>query len=325
LKLPDLCKQIEERFKEKVQVLLYVENDPAFRALLNKFLTQFNIDVVEAFSKEEIFINLEQEKFQILIILSKELKEGFSSLVFNIKTLAPESKILIILDFMILEYLYLLKVDFLDFFSWGVDDFIIKPFSLEEFKAKIFKLLEEYLMFKEIRKIEREDLITGVFNRKYFEEVIMEEAYRALRQKYPLVIFMISIDNFKWYNRHYGHQSGEKILRELAKVLQKSTREKIDKVCRYDEDKFVIIIPYINWRKSLAIAERIIKKWEEVNKEINLSIGISQILPEISLERSVSFLINRAKEALELAKKERENSYEVDRETLKLIHYSLKI
>ena len=221
MKLPDLCKQIEERFKEKVQVLLYVENDPAFRALLNKFLTQFNIDVVEAFSKEEIFINLEQEKFQILIILSKELKEGFSSLVFNIKTLAPESKILIILDFMILEYLYLLKVDFLDFFSWGVDDFIIKPFSLEEFKAKIFKLLEEYLMFKEIRKIEREDLITGVFNRKYFEEVIMEETYRALRQKYPLVIFMISIDNFKWYTQHYGHQSGEKILRELAKVLQK--------------------------------------------------------------------------------------------------------
>jgi diguanylate cyclase (GGDEF)-like protein len=322
LKLPDLCKQIEERFKEKVQALMYVENDPAFRALLNKFLTQFNIDVVEAFSKEEMFTNLEQEKYQILIILSKELKEGFSSFVFNIKTLAPESKILIILDFMILEYLYLLKVDFLDFFSWGVDDFIIKPFSLEEFKAKIFKLLKEYLMFKEIRKIEREDLVTGVFNRKYFEEVIMEEAYRALRQKYPLVIFMINIDNFKWYNRHYGHQSGEKILRELAKVLQKSTREKIDKVCRYDEDKFVIIIPYINWRKSLAIAERIIKKWEEVNKEISLSIGISQILPEISLERSVSFLINRAKEALELAKKERENSYEVDRETLKLIHYS---
>jgi diguanylate cyclase (GGDEF)-like protein len=322
LKLSDLCKQIEEKFKEKVQALLYIENDPAFRALLNKFLTQFNIDVVEVFSKEEMLAILEQERFQILTILSKEVKEGFSSLVFNIKTIAPESKILIILDFMILEYLYLLKIDFLDFFSWGVDDFIIKPFSLEEFKAKIFKLLKEYLMFKEIRKIEREDLVTGVFNRKYFEEVIMEETYRALRQKYPLVIFVISVDNFKWYNRHYGHQSGEKILRELAKVLQKSTREKIDKVCRYDEDKFIIIIPYINWRRALAIAERIIKKWEEINKEVSLSIGISQILPERSLERSVSFLINRAKEALELAKKERENSYEVDKETLKLIHYS---
>jgi diguanylate cyclase (GGDEF)-like protein len=322
LKILDLCKQIEEKFKERVQVLLYIENDPAFRTLLNKFLTQFNINVVEVFSKEEILAILEQEKFQILIILSKEVKEGFSGLVFNIKTIAPESKILIILDFMILEYLYLLKIDFLDFFSWGVDDFIIKPFSLEEFKAKIFKLLKEYLAFKDIRKIERGDLVTGVFNRKYFEEVITEETYRALRQKYPLVIFVISIDNFKWYNRHYGHQSGEKILRDLAKVLQKSTREKIDKVCRYDEDKFVIIIPYINWRKSLGIAERIIKKWEEVNKEVRLSIGISQILPERSLERSVSFLINRAIEAQQLAKKEKGNSYEVDKETLKLIHYS---
>jgi len=114
LKLSDLCKQIEEKFKEKVQALLYIENDPAFRALLNKFLTQFNIDVVEVFSKEEMLAILDQERFQILIILSKEIKEGFSSLVFNIKTLAPESKILIILDFMILEYLYLLKIDFSD-------------------------------------------------------------------------------------------------------------------------------------------------------------------------------------------------------------------
>lgn len=322
MKLADLCEKIEKRFEEKVQALVYIENDPAFRALLNKFLTQFNIEVVEVFSKEEILQILEKEKFQIFIILSKEIKEGFSSLVFHIKTLFPESKILIILDLMILEYLYLLKIDFLDFFSWGVDDFIIKPFSLEEFKAKIFKLLKEYLMFKEIKKIEREDPVTGAFNRKYFEEIIMEEAYRALRQKYSLVIFLISIDNFKWYNRHYGHQKEEKILKELAGILQKSTREKIDKVCRYDEDKFAVIIPYINWRKSLAIAERIIKKWEEFNKEITLSIGISQILPEKSLERSVSSLIKRAYEALQLAKKEKENSYEVDKETLKLIHFS---
>ncbi|PMP67888.1 MAG: hypothetical protein C0190_02380 [Thermodesulfobacterium geofontis] len=321
MKLTELCEKIEKKFKEKVKFLVYIENDSAFRVLLNKFLTQFDIEVIEAFSKEEIFQILGKEKFQILIILSREIKEGFSGLIFHIKTLSPESKVLIILDLMILEYLYLLKIDFLDFFSWGVDDFIIKPFSLEEFKAKIFKLLKEYLLFKEIKKIEREDPITGVFNRKYFEEIIMEEAYRALRQKYPLIIFMISIDNFKWYTRHYGHREGEKILRNLSEILQKSTREKIDKVCRYDEDKFIIIIPYINWRKALSIAERIIKRWEEFNKEVSLSIGISQILPEKSLEGSVSSLINRANKALQLAKKEKENSYEVDKETLKLIHY----
>ena len=71
---------------------------------------------------------------------------------------------------------------------------------MEEFKAKIFKLLKEYILFKEIKKLEREDPLIGVFNRRYFEEIIREEAYRAVRQKYPLIIFMIDIDNFKWYN-----------------------------------------------------------------------------------------------------------------------------
>jgi len=321
MRLTDLCKQIEEKFKEKVQILVYIENDPAFKALLNKFLSQFNIRVIDIYPKEKIYEILEHEKFQLIIILSKEIKEGFSEFIFHIKTLVPESKILIILDLMILEYLYFSKIEFSDFFSWGVDDFIIKPFSLEEFKAKIFKLLKEYILFKEIKKLEREDPLTGVFNRRYFEEIIREEAYRAIRQKYPLIIFMIDIDNFKWYNNSYGRQKGDKVLKDLAEILQKSTRDKIDKVCRYDGDKFTIILPYINWRNSLIIVERIIRRWEEFNKDITLSIGISQILSEGSLEKSVISLIKRADKALYLAKKEEGNSYEVDKETLRFVSY----
>ena len=230
MRLTDLCKQIEEKFKEKVQTLVYIENDPAFKALLNKFLSQFNIRVIDIYPKEKIYEILEHEKFQLIIILSKEIKEGFSEFIFHIKTLVPESKILIIFDLMILEYLYLSKIEFSNFLSWGVDDFIIKPFSLEEFKAKIFKLLKEYILFKEIKKLEREDPLIGVFNRRYFEEIIREEAYRAVRQKYSLIIFMIDIDNFKWYNNSYGRQKGDKVLKDLAEILQKSTRDKIDKI-----------------------------------------------------------------------------------------------
>jgi len=72
--------------------------------------------------------------------------------------------------------------------------FIIKPFLLEEFKAKIFKLLKEYILFKEIKKLEREDLLTGVFNRRYFKkEIIREEVYKGIRQKYT----------YNFYNNRY--------------------------------------------------------------------------------------------------------------------------
>ena len=77
MKLTDLCKQIEEKFKEKVQTLVYIENDPAFKALLNKFLSQFNIGVIDIYSKEKIYEILEHEKFQLIIILSKDKRRIF--------------------------------------------------------------------------------------------------------------------------------------------------------------------------------------------------------------------------------------------------------
>ncbi len=322
MKLNDLCIHIEQKFKEELKVILHIEGDPLFRSFLSKFLSQFKMSVLEIDQKEKIYEILKYEKVQLIIILSKEIKKGFSEFIFYLKTLVPETKILIILDLVVLEYLYFYKIDFSDLFTWGVDDFIIKPFSLEEFKAKIFKLLKEYLLFKEIKRLEIEDLLTGVFNRKYFEEVIVEESYRALRQKYPLVIFMVHIDNFAWYNQNFGQKEGDKVLKELAKNLKSSTREKIDKVFRYNTEKFALILPHINWQKSLIIVERIIKRWEQSQyKDLTLSIGISQILAEKSLEDSVTSLIKRANEALELAKKEKGNTYEVDKETLRLIPF----
>ncbi len=322
MKLNDLCIHIEKKLKEKLKVLLYIEGDPLFRSFLNKFLSQFGINVLEVDQKEKIYELLKQEKAQLIIILSREIKKGFSEFIFYLKTLVPETRILIILDLVVLEYLYFYKVDFLDLFTWGVDDFIIKPFSLEEFKAKIFKLLKEYLLFKEIKKLEIEDPITGVFNRKYFEEIIVEESYRALRQKYPLVIFMVDIDDFRWYIQNFGQEEGTKVLKELAKNLQNSTREKIDKVFRYNIERFALILPHINWQKSISIVERIIKRWEQTQyKDLTLSIGISQILAEKSLEDSVTSLIKRVNEALKLAKKEKGNTYEVDKETLRLIPF----
>jgi diguanylate cyclase (GGDEF)-like protein len=59
---------------------------------------------------------------------------------------------------------------------------------------------------------------------------------------------MIDLDNFKWYNDTFGHQEGDKLLKSFGEILWKNVRNKIDKVCRYGGDEFVIILPYTFWR-----------------------------------------------------------------------------
>ena len=130
---------------------------------------------------------------------------------------------------------------------------------------------------------------------------------------------MIDLDNFKFYNDNFGHQAGDELLKSLAYVLTTSTRKRIDRVCRYGGDEFTIILPHINWEGSLLIVDRIFKKWERLNFEsVTLSIGVAQLLPQNTLENTISSLIKRADEAMYKAKKITGNTYEVDPESIKL-------
>jgi len=178
---------------------------------------------------------------------------------------------------------------------------------------------EHYLDIK-LQKFIVEDPLTRVYNRRYFEEMIREEIYKALRQRYPLSLMMIDIDNFKWYNDTFGHQEGDKLLQIFGEILWKNVRDKVDKVCRYGGDEFTIISPYTSWKNAALIAERICKNWEERNfSSVTLSIGISQLIERKTLEESVSDLIKRADKAMYEAKKVKKNTWVIDKESLKQV------
>lgn len=227
------------------------------------------------------------EKFQVFLLVVSGFDE-FYRIVTEFKEYNKEAKIFVILSF-------LKEGDIGRYFELGVDEVMFRPFTINELEARLSKVLKEYYLDQKLKKLLVEDPLTGVYNRRFFEEKLSEEVYKALRQNYPLCLLMIDVDNFKWYNDNYGHKEGDKLLKLVGQVLKGSVREKVDLVCRYGGDEFAVILPHVNHKQALEIKNRILRNWEEKGiGRITLSVGIAQLRSFEDVKKSIEDLINAA-------------------------------
>jgi diguanylate cyclase (GGDEF)-like protein len=100
------------------------------------------------------------------------------------------------------------------------------------------------------------DRLTGLFNRRKFDEVLAQECERALRTELPLTLLLADIDHFKSVNDRYGHQVGDQILVEFARLLQQGVR-RIDTVARWGGEEFMVLCPATAMADACALAESI--------------------------------------------------------------------
>src|SRR2546427_7764434 len=131
----------------------------------------------------------------------------------------------------------------------GANDYIIKPFYLPDFSARIRvgeKLIHER---RNMEKRAAEDPLTGLYNQRMFEERLRHEFERAKRYGRPLSLMMIDIDDFKQVNDQYGHHWGDAVLREIARILKEKTR-KSDILVRYGGGEVSLMLP----EASIAVA-----------------------------------------------------------------------
>ena len=172
-----------------------------------------------------------------------------------------------------------------------------------------YKDVEEHLSNLAIH-----DGLTGIYNRRYFDETLAREWKRTMREKAPLSLIMLDIDYFKKYNDTYGHQAGDECLRQVATTISGALRRPADMAARYGGEEFVVVLPNFKLENSAKFGETIRAKIEALKMEhkqsdanpfITVSLGIASVVP--SSISSYEELVGAADKALYSAKNKGRN------------------
>ena len=165
-----------------------------------------------------------------------------------------------------------------------------------------------------LRELTHEDSLTGLYNRRHFQEYLSHIWERAQYDNSQVNVMMVDIDHFKKYNDRYGHQAGDECLRQVAQALVANLRRPEDSVARYGGEEFIAVLPNTEPAYALLVAERIREAVEglQIRHEssstalvVTISIGIASCRADFSLQDSV--LMALADSALYQAKREGRN------------------
>ena len=150
--------------------------------------------------------------------------------------------------------------------------------DLQDTNTMLQHQLEEiHRLQGELRELAVRDGLTNLFNRRYLDETLERELSRAKREGYPLSLVMIDIDHFKKLNDTYGHQAGDKVLRELAALLWGNIRTE-DVPCRYGGEEFLVLLP----RMPLGIALERAESWRKAFEATRVPFGDFQLAGTLS-------------------------------------------
>ncbi|HYS79203.1 MAG TPA: diguanylate cyclase [Anaeromyxobacteraceae bacterium] len=190
----------------------------------------------------------------------------------------------------------------------GAVDFLQKPFSGRELKARIERTLRLTRRETQLQALARTDPLTGLANIRAFRARLAEEVKRARRYHTSLTCVMVDLDNLKPLNDQLGHVAGDAAIEAVAEVIRRELRE-TDFAARYGGDEFVILLPHTSAGEARVLAERVQVRLRDAGPEVEgrpvpltASFGIAA-LDETPDDDPAGTLVRRADAALYAAKR----------------------
>jgi diguanylate cyclase (GGDEF)-like protein len=131
------------------------------------------------------------------------------------------------------------------------------------------------------------DGLTGIANRRRFDELLVTEWKRAARERTSLAVLMIDVDYFKAFNDNYGHQAGDLCLQQIARAVQSALKRPADACARYGGEEFVVLLPGTDQNDAVMVGERVLDGIAELRiphagsslGRLSLSIGAASVIP----------------------------------------------
>jgi len=174
---------------------------------------------------------------------------------------------------------------------------------------------------KKLEKLSRQDTLTGLNNRRVFDEELLHEWQRSIRSGDPLSLIMCDIDWFKQYNDTFGHINGDECLRRVAQALKQALKRSIESVARYGGEEFIVILPMTDINNAEKLAQNLRQAVENQNipyekapfGRVTISLGIASIKAQSTV--SPEMLIEQADKALYESKQRGRNYISIFKET----------
>jgi diguanylate cyclase (GGDEF)-like protein len=276
--------------KDPRATVLTVEDDDAIRALIGGVLSsEFNM---QAAGDAETALALAAENPPDLILLDVGLPDmdGFEACRrFKAHPALTDIPVIFLTS-------RTSSMDEVDGLEAGGIDYITKPINPAILRARIRNHLELKRSRDALERMARVDGLTGVANRRTFDDMLLREWRRQARTGQPLSVIMIDVDHFKQYNDTYGHGAGDRCLKKVTQAAEDALQRPADIIARYGGEEFVALLPDTTLEGALSVAEGIrtavvaldIEHTEsKAAAHVTVSLGVACMVPETDKEPSV--------------------------------------
>ncbi len=298
--------------------ILVVDDSRTIRAGMCQLIKRMGHSIVEAENGEQALAMYQQTRPDLVMIdVSMPVMDGYEAARAMRKLNQDDWTPIIFLSSMEADQ------DLDRAIEAGGDDYLVKPVSFVVLNAKIRALSRLEAMRRkslelsgqlakanaELEKLSRLDSLTGINNRRAFDNALQGELQRASRTGSPLSLILADIDYFKLFNDTYGHQAGDDCLRQVAQALCRATKRPGDLAARYGGEEFALVLPETSPEGAIAVARAAMEYVEALSvpharsivaPNVTLSMGIVTLIADQA--STAEQIIGRADHALYEAK-----------------------